>query len=262
MQSDSQELAVVAASALVNLCNYSEDIKEIFFQHKGLNVILEYLDLAVDKHQDTLEMVLRLMQILMAKSEQHTKKICEENDQEAVKSLLKILEGPGLKNTSFSTLIIRFVINILRMMIKHSFKAKSTIFKNKTEKEPTKSSLSIIVDMVEPSLHKLALREHKTLEVCVYQFLGEFVMEENEYKRFVGGLMFLRIFHKRIKGILTEREEEDDLHDHSVPVLSGEVEEQFFKLISILTKNNPENAQHIKSMKPDLVKYQTDGKCE
>lgn len=31
MQSDNQELAAMAAIALVNLCNYSEDIKEIFF---------------------------------------------------------------------------------------------------------------------------------------------------------------------------------------------------------------------------------------
>ena len=31
MKSDNQELAALAASALVNLCNYSEDIKEIFF---------------------------------------------------------------------------------------------------------------------------------------------------------------------------------------------------------------------------------------
>ena len=31
MKSDNQELAALASSALVNLCNYSEDIKEIFF---------------------------------------------------------------------------------------------------------------------------------------------------------------------------------------------------------------------------------------
>lgn len=31
MKSDNQELAALATSALVNLCNYSEDIKEIFF---------------------------------------------------------------------------------------------------------------------------------------------------------------------------------------------------------------------------------------
>ena len=85
----------------------------------------------------------------MAKSEQHTKKICEDNDQEAVKSLLKILEGPGLKNTSYPTKIILFVLNILRQMIRHSFKAKATILKNKNE-ETNKSSLSVIVDMVKP----------------------------------------------------------------------------------------------------------------
>ena len=146
MQSDNQELAAMAAIALVNLCNYSEDIKEIFFQLKGLNVLLEYL---TDKREIILENVLRLMQILMAKSEQHTKKICEDNDQEAVKSLLKILEGPGLKNTSYPTKIILFVLNILRQMIRHSFKAKATILKNKNE-ETNKSSLSVIVDMVKP----------------------------------------------------------------------------------------------------------------
>ena len=93
-------------------------------------------------------------------------------------------------------------------------------------------------------------KEHRVLEMCIYQFLGEFVMEENEYKRVVGGLMFDKIFHVRIKGILTEREEE--LEEHTVPPLTGEIEEQFFKLASILTRNNPENAQHVKNMRFDL----------
>ena len=77
MKSDNQELAALAASALVNLCNYSEDIKEIFFQKNGLNVLLEYLSC---KREIILLNVLRLIQVFIAKSETFTKKICEEND--------------------------------------------------------------------------------------------------------------------------------------------------------------------------------------
>lgn len=66
MKSENQELAVLAASALVNLCSYSEDIKEIFFQKGGLNVLLEYL---TSKLESILLCVLRLILVFIGKSE-------------------------------------------------------------------------------------------------------------------------------------------------------------------------------------------------
>ena len=48
----------MATSALVNLCHYSPDIKQIFFTKDGLNVILEYLN---SKKEIILLNVLRLI---------------------------------------------------------------------------------------------------------------------------------------------------------------------------------------------------------
>ena len=114
MKSDNHELAALATSALVNLCNYSPDIKQIFFTKDGLNVILEYLNA---KKEIILLNVLRLIQVFIANSanqEQFTKKIAEARNQEAVKSLLKILHGPGIGTKIFSQKVYFFVIIILR----------------------------------------------------------------------------------------------------------------------------------------------------
>lgn len=66
MRESNFNLASLSASALVNLCNYSEDIKDIFIQMNGLIAILEYLKC---KEEDTLHNVLRLFLALIANSE-------------------------------------------------------------------------------------------------------------------------------------------------------------------------------------------------
>ena len=80
MKSDNLELAALATSALVNLCNYSPDIKQIFITNDGLNLILEYLQ---TKKEIILLNVLRLIQVFIASSEnqeQFTKRIAEAKD--------------------------------------------------------------------------------------------------------------------------------------------------------------------------------------
>ncbi len=62
MKNSNYNLASLAALALVNLCNYSEDIKDIFIQKRGISAVLEYLD---SKEQDTLYNVLKLMLTLI-----------------------------------------------------------------------------------------------------------------------------------------------------------------------------------------------------
>ncbi len=88
MKNGNFNLASLAASALVNLCNYSDDIKDIFIQKQGLNAILEYLTC---KEEDTLLNVLRLFLALINKSEIIAKQICDENNNEAIHSILRIL---------------------------------------------------------------------------------------------------------------------------------------------------------------------------
>ena len=65
MKSDNKELAALATSALVNLCYYSPDIKQIFLAKDGLNIILEYLQ---TKKEMILLNILRLIQVFISNS--------------------------------------------------------------------------------------------------------------------------------------------------------------------------------------------------
>jgi hypothetical protein len=121
MKNSNFNLASLSALALVNLCNYSEDIKDIFIKLGGLNAILEYLNC---KEEDALLNILRLFFALIADSEQTGKQISEENDNEAIYSLLNIIKGPNIPNTKFSTKITFFALNILRALIKYSMTPK------------------------------------------------------------------------------------------------------------------------------------------
>lgn len=107
MKNSNFNLASLAASALVNLCNYSEDIKDIFVQKQGVNAILEYLTC---KEEETLLNILRLLLALISKSESIGKQICQENNSEAVHSLLRIIIGPDIPMTIFSIKITFFAL--------------------------------------------------------------------------------------------------------------------------------------------------------
>jgi len=54
---------------------------------------------------------------LIANSETIAKLITEENRNEAIYSLLAILKGPNIPNTSFSTRITFFALTIMRALI-------------------------------------------------------------------------------------------------------------------------------------------------
>jgi hypothetical protein len=49
MQNSNYTLVTLAESALKNLCHYSEDVKDIFMQHNGLSVLLEYIAIKDEK---------------------------------------------------------------------------------------------------------------------------------------------------------------------------------------------------------------------
>lgn len=99
MKNANYNLISLAASALVNLCNYSDDIKDIFIQKKGINAVLEYLTC---REEDTLLNVLKLILALINKNESTGKLIAEENDHEAVTSLLSIISGPEIPGITYS----------------------------------------------------------------------------------------------------------------------------------------------------------------
>lgn len=66
MRNTNNNLVQLAAAALVNLCNFSEDIKDIFMQQNGMKVILDYL--SASKDEETLLSLVRLLLALSATS--------------------------------------------------------------------------------------------------------------------------------------------------------------------------------------------------
>ena len=68
--------------------------------------------------------MLRLILTFIAKSENFTKKIAEDNKFMVIHTLLDILLGPGLPMTEFSFKIKYLVITVLRQALKHSLKTK------------------------------------------------------------------------------------------------------------------------------------------
>mmetsp|Transcript_8002 Transcript_8002/g.7496 ORF Transcript_8002/g.7496 Transcript_8002/m.7496 type:complete len:256 (+) Transcript_8002:1322-2089(+) len=96
MKTSNYNLTSLSVSALINLCQYSEDIKDIFIKKHGDSAILEYLTC---KEEDTLFNVLRLMMTLIGKSDSIGKMMAEKTNLEAVNSLLKIVQGPNIHQT-------------------------------------------------------------------------------------------------------------------------------------------------------------------
>ena len=59
------KLTALSVMAIVNMCNFSEDIKDIFLQKNGFNLVCELLD---SKDGDILLNCLRLIMTLIASS--------------------------------------------------------------------------------------------------------------------------------------------------------------------------------------------------
>ena len=122
-----------------------------------MNVILEYLH---SQKEIILLNILRLIQVFISNSEQFTKSIAEAKDLESVKSLLQILNGPGIGGVVYSTRVYYFVIVILRQIIRHYTLAKDEIIKS--------PSLETIILMLEPAN---LCNIPADFEVKIYQFL-------------------------------------------------------------------------------------------
>eukprot|EP00347_Sterkiella_histriomuscorum_P016136 403354352 len=228
MKNGNYNLASLSAQALVNLCNYSDDIKDIFIQKQGLNAILEYLTC---KEEDTLQNVLKLLQALINKSETIGKQICEENNNEAVHSLLKILLGPDIPMTKFSLKITFLAIQILRALIQYSLNAKS-LFVDNTQ------AMDAVIKLIRV---ENVLQINEVMEMSIYSFLTQIVREESDYKRIIG---------KRVLPICNERL----MRNNEIPLMNT-IELKFFKMMSVLVKNCKENIYIVKGMKDKLTNY-------
>ena len=103
---------------------------------------MEYLTC---KEEDTLLNILRLFLALIANSESIGKQICEENNNEALTSLLRILKGPSptIPMTHFSLKITFFALTIYRALISYSINAKSLLVDDK-------KALEAILTLIKP----------------------------------------------------------------------------------------------------------------
>ena len=232
MKNSNFNLASLSASALVNLCNYSEDIKDIFLQQNGLNAILEYMTC---KEEDTLLNILRLLLALIANSEPIGKLICEENDNEAIYSLLNILKGPSIPNTRFSIKITFFALTIMRALIRHSMTPKMLFVRDH-------AALDSILSHIKPDAGKGAPINEQT-EVCIYSFFLQVIREEAEYKRIIGKKL-IPLCSKRLAKAA------------EIPFTSSACEAKFFKMLGVLIKKCKDNIYLVRGgMKDRLQQY-------
>jgi len=96
----SQELRVLAVSALVNLCNHSDDIKEMFYQKNGHILLVEMLT----STKDSLYIVslLKLILSFTKDSEKFSKAVSQLNQHALVKHfLLPVFDGTGFTSIEF-----------------------------------------------------------------------------------------------------------------------------------------------------------------
>jgi hypothetical protein len=91
-------------------------MKEQFLNGEGTLIVLEFLKY---RKEEILINTLRLVHVLVQSNENHWHRLVKENNQEIVKSLFLILDGPGLTNTSYSKRVIYFTVLVFRKLIKH-----------------------------------------------------------------------------------------------------------------------------------------------
>lgn len=121
--------------------------------------------------------VLKLILALINKNESTGKLIAEENDHEAVHSLLSIISGPEIPGITYSLKVSFFSIQILRTLIQYSTEAKALF----VEKE---SAVNALIAKI--SVQQLQQESDETLEAAIYSFLQQVVREESDYKRVIG----------------------------------------------------------------------------
>ena len=113
------KLTALSVMAIVNMCNFSEDIKDIFLQKNGFSIIVELMN---SKDEDILVNCLRLIMTLIAQKAGETNQIgrtlAEENGNQLLKKLISLIkEGPNINYCHFSKQVYFMCISLLRAFI-------------------------------------------------------------------------------------------------------------------------------------------------
>ena len=205
--------------ALVNMCNFSEDIKDIFLQKNGFHIIMQLLN---SKDEDVVVNVLKLMMTLIAKNRNETNQIGRTLAEEeysgfgpsaVIKRLLLLVKkGPNISHCKFSKMTTFLAISLLRALIQHSSHVKPLIVSDKEVKEsfgkdaPKKdarvvdpSFLTVITSMIGPNY---VAEIDQDIENAILSLLIQIVREEIDNKKKIGHMFITKIAGPRMKTII------------------------------------------------------------
>jgi len=143
------------------MCNFSEDIKEIFLHLNGFHIVCELLN---SKDEDILLNNLRLIMTLITSQNvgepnEIGKKLAEENDNKMTSQFIKLIkEGPGIFFCMFDKQVYFMAITLLRAFIQNSdknsaFNTKALIMKDKGVKDSRypRSVVDVMMDWLKPA---------------------------------------------------------------------------------------------------------------
>lgn len=94
------ELRILATSALVNCCNHSDDIREMFYQREGHKFLVDTLTDVKDNLY--LVSLLKLILTFTKDSEKFSKAVSQYKNHALVKKfLLQVFDGTGFTSIEF-----------------------------------------------------------------------------------------------------------------------------------------------------------------
>lgn len=250
------KLTALSIMAILNMCNYSEDIKDIFLQKNGFQIIMDLLD---SKDYDILENCLKLIINLIAKKQGDTNQIgrtlAEEKGNALLRKLINLVkEDTGIRFCHFPKQVYYQAIQLLRAFIQHSSATKQLIMNDRSTK---KNIIEKIIWMINPDNIYLI---DSDIENAILSLLTQVVKEEIENKRIIGE-MFIKDAGVRMQAIMEyssfTMKQQRYLETNQISKLrelmqnkckynqhiefNEQTEMKFLKLINILVKNSEEN---------------------
>ena len=145
-------LTALAVMAIVNMCNFSADIKDIFLQRNGIAIINDLMD---SKDEEILMNALRLVMTLIASKKGETnmigRQLAEDSDNKIIKRLIGLIkQGPEINYCHFSNQVLFMSISLLRAFIQHSTSTKSLFMNDKHDLKYTKPIKDVLLDYMHP----------------------------------------------------------------------------------------------------------------
>ena len=269
-QDNGVKLTSLSIMALVNMCNQSEEIKDVFLQKHGFQIIMQLLN---SKDEDVLVNMLKLVMNLIAKNRSETssqigRTLAEEENIEyganaILKRLIKLVKrGPDIPHCSFSKAVTFMAVGLLRAFIQHSSATKALMMTDKAT-PGGENFLEAVINKLHPDNIGQIDQE---IEGAILSLLTQVVSEEIEHTGTVGEhfikdagarlealLDYMRFKAKQEYGVGRSRLKKKDLDEllkqkriSANVVFTERNEVKFFKFIALLVKTSDENRGRLK----------------